>query len=498
MDLTSIIGRSTFAACRIVCVMWALVLLALTMSCTPPKPETARSDTRPNIFLLSVDSMRADFLGCYGHPLIKTPHLDKIAKSGITLSRMFCSAPYTVPSLASLLTALYPQQHNARNVLLSGSESGPDGLIPVHAITDLTLNRETMTWASFMKERGYATVAVVGGFTVTRKFSGLDVGFDTYDDVMANLSRTADEVIAGLQKTAFRQTGSPLFCWSHFFDAHFPYSGNSSLPSLYAADVFLEQVPSACQYNQDRLQELIEGSPGLDRINQVIRQYAACLSLVDARIGQLVQQISAVHGTRKNYIIITSDHGEGFTEHCELFDHGVEVFNTTTNVPCLISCLEKVSTLPPVIVPALTRNIDIWPTMDDFLGYALAKDTRAGRSFKPLMSDPTSATGKAFIESKVTSSQPPESRNYALITGEYKFVLKIEGDKQSTQLFELDTDPGEHSDVSSLNAERMLELESLLSQFRQQQQKPDPAKIEQAAQDDDTKDKLRSLGYLGD
>jgi arylsulfatase A-like enzyme/Tfp pilus assembly protein PilF len=253
----------------------------LAPAAVPGQP--ARAATRPDIVLVTLDTTRADALGCYGGAA-RTPVLDALAAGGVRFARALAPAPLTLPAHASLLTGLDPNQHGLRD--------NGGGALP----------RAARSIASALGERGYATVAAVGSRVLDRRF-GLDRGFDVYDDRMVAerlgefgyAERPAAEVVDALARAvAVAAAGRPLFVWAHFYDPHAPYA-----------------------------------APGADER----ARYHAEIEAVDRELGRLLDRLPA---GRPRWVIVVGDHGESFGEHGEQ-EHGYLLHEPTLAVPLIVS-----------------------------------------------------------------------------------------------------------------------------------------------------------------
>ncbi len=185
------------------------VLLVAVSSCQ------ARPRLAQNLVLVTIDTLSADRVGCYGYGKARTPVLDGLAAEGIRFDRAFSPVPLTLPSHASLLTGTYPMFHGVRD------NSG------------FVVAAEQTTLAELLSARGFQTAAFVGGFVLDSKF-GLDQGFQLYDDDMgpdsgrqgdpAYVQRRGDEVVERALEWLARRPAGPFFLWVHLYDPHEPYT----------------------------------------------------------------------------------------------------------------------------------------------------------------------------------------------------------------------------------------------------------------------------------
>ena len=276
---------------------------------TPPADPAPAS----SLLLITIDTLRADRVGAYGHAAARTPVMDAIARQGVRFERAFATAPLTLTSHASLLSGRYPPGHGARN---NGMRMRP---VP--------------TLATQLRARGFATAAFVAAFPLDRRF-GLAEGFDTYSDHLPRGSdgrplderpaeAVADEAIAWMQS----HSAEKLFVWVHFFEPHAPYG---------RADT-RDARPPAARYDDE-------------------------VAIADREAGRVI----AALGPREpsTLIVVAADHGESFGEHGE-FTHGIFVYDTTLRVPLL---MRGPGLAGPAAVPAPVSLVDVAPTALKALG----------------------------------------------------------------------------------------------------------------------------------
>lgn len=274
---------------------------------------TATAATRPNIVLVTIDTLRADHLGCYGSKLGATPTLDALAKESVRFDQAVSPVPLTRPAHTSLLTGLYPNEHGVRDNL-------PARLAP-----------GVPTIATRLRAEGYDTAAFVGSFLLGRG-SGLESGFATFGDgsgasgakdvVGAAAERPAGEVVS----EAISYLGSahsPFFLWVHLYDPHAPYAPPEPFRTKYAADLYTGEI-----------------------------------AYVDAEIGKLLKALPpSDNGTA---VLVTADHGEGLGDHGEA-EHGVLVYEESIHVPLLLRYPGVVA--PDGVVDEPVSLVDVAPTL---------------------------------------------------------------------------------------------------------------------------------------
>src|SRR3954470_20639746 len=188
--------------------VFALASLVLAVGCRAPSSRSSSAD-RPNVLLVTIDTLRADHVGCYGYKDASTPTIDAVATRGVRFETAVAHAPLTGPSHASILTGQIPLGHGFRN------NSG------------FTLSPEVKTAAQHLREAGYRTAAFVSGFPLDRRF-GFDRGFDLYDDHLPKgndrrrtpyverfADTTTDAALRWLATESSTQPASPWFLWVH-------------------------------------------------------------------------------------------------------------------------------------------------------------------------------------------------------------------------------------------------------------------------------------------
>jgi len=298
--------------------------------------ERLFSGQRPqNLVLVTIDTLRADHLGCYGHQRAKTPTIDALARQGIMFRQAFSPIPLTLPSHASIMTGLYP---------------------PVHGLRDngyFVLNDGCKTLAEILKKKGYTTGAVVACFVLNSRF-GLDQGFDFYDDTIIPdpnrrdpfaFERRGDKVVDVAKAWLEKNKGKKFFLWLHFYDAHSPYDPPEPQRSAFSRGA--ATTP----------QDLYDGE----------------IAFTDTCLGQLIEKMDELKLRENTLLVLTADHGEGLSDHGEK-THGVFIYDSTLHIPLIISNpgLRRGEQPEPDF---LVRTIDILPTTLGLLGLARQGET---------------------------------------------------------------------------------------------------------------------------
>lgn len=284
-----------------------------------------------DVVIVTIDTLRPEYLGCYGAGREASPEIDKLARRSLRFEQAIAAAPITLPSHASLMTGRLPPNHGVRN---NGT---------------FRLAQDQRTIAEILRERGYATGAAVGAFVLDSRF-GLDQGFDLYDDKIGARGdgssahyneRPASEVIdaslAWLSAQLDAKPDQPFFLWTHLFDPHFPYQ----------PPVTWRPPPGAARTDAKAL-------------------YRSEIRYTDHALGRLVAFLYERQRLRRTIFILTADHGESLGEHGEDF-HGFFAYDATIKVPLLIHCPEL---LPEgrIVEDPVAGLVDLVPSLLHLLG----------------------------------------------------------------------------------------------------------------------------------
>ena len=404
----------------------------------------------PDVLLLSVDTLRADRLGCYGCPLDTSPNIDRLSRKALLFEDCVCEVPITAPSMGSMLTSLYPRMTGTTRNGLRMPEDVPTVAEQFHAA-------------------GYYTFCVQSNWTLKAKLSGLDRGFADYNDDfhkkrwgIIKPERPADEVTdVALDMLEARPQDRPFFAWIHYTDPHAPYKMHK-------------------EYNPRGKTAWLAG-----RVESTRIKYDSEVAFTDAEIGRLLAALGA-----DTTILFVADHGESLHEH-DYLGHGRRIYQHGIHVPLMIVA----EGVPAGRTTAPVRGIDVAPTLLGLAGLAkvpgmLGLDVlnEAVTADRPRVIEtyggavPKLPGAKALMEDTAPIYQGVLLRDWKYITDGWR-----------TELYRLDEDPLELEDVSGAAPERVAELGALVEQW--------DAATTQAEQgeedlDEDDIEALESLGYL--
>lgn len=393
-------------------------------------------DPNQNVLLVTIDTLRADALGSYGGRAA-TPNFDRLAREGARFDYAHAHAVVTLPSHTSILTGRYPYEHGMRD------NSG------------FRVKDGTITLATRLKARGFATGAFVGGFPVTKRF-GLNPGFDTYDDQVPELltdqahsmpERRADEVVGRATAWVGAQA-SPFFAWVHVFDPHAPYQAPEPYRAQHAA-----------------------------------RPYDGEVAWVDHAFGPLFERLRTL--TRPTLVIVTSDHGEGLGDHGEL-THGMFAYEATLRVPLIVARVEPDGRGAPrgVVVASPARHIDIAPTVLEAVG-AAGDPTLPGSSLVSVIAARSGPDRPSYFEAMTYNLVRGWAPLRGVIVEREKYI-----DLPIREWYDLKADPAEATNAAGLRADRVQVLYNVLKSF-------DLSPPNRPAQETkEVSEALRALGYI--
>jgi arylsulfatase A-like enzyme/tetratricopeptide (TPR) repeat protein len=347
-----------------------------------------KRDDRLNVLLVTLDTTRADRLGCYGYTGGKTPNLDALAAAGVLFRNAYSQVPLTLPSHCSIMTGMTPVSHGVHN-------NGSYVLAP-----------ERTTLAERLKARGFRTAAIVASFSVDSRF-GLDQGFDLYDDSFEaglpfkplNSERRGDTVAALFAAWLDGRADEPFFAWVHFFDPHLPYRP----PAPYDRE--------------------FSSNP-----------YDGEIAFMDEAVGAVVGKLREKNLLGRTLVVLAGDHGEAFGEKVEM-GHGVFLYDGTLKVPLI---LYAPGHLPAGrVVPSRVRLTDIVPTVLDMVNLPVPDEVE-GQSLIPMAGGKKGKDRETYIETFYPRENYGWSELTGFISGDWKYVRA-----PKPELYNLKTDPGE-------------------------------------------------------
>jgi arylsulfatase A-like enzyme/lipoprotein NlpI len=402
----------------------------------------------PNVVVITIDTLRADHLGCYGYKQIRTPNIDALAADGARFERAYTAVPVTLPSHTVMFTGTYP--------MLSG----------MHDFAANKLNPTQPTLASVLKEHGYATAAVIGSAVLDSRF-GLNRGFDFYYDHFdfnrlqeSNLEEmerpgnlVADVTLDWLSKNYSKK----FFLWMHLYDPHYPYRP----PAPYG--------------------EEYKDSP-----------YDGEIAFADAQVGRLIRFLKSKGLYANTLIVLSGDHGEGLGEHGEK-THGFFIYNATLHVPLIIHLPSghAPGAASRRVVPDLVSLADLMPTVLQTLKVNVPSQVQ-GHNLLLLMKkvEPVEARS-LYAETFLPRLHFNWSELRGAETANYHFI-----DAPKPELYDLVKDPGEtqnlYPEKKAVAEEMRARLAAMIRQYSAGQELAEKTGLDPALME-----RLKSLGYAG-
>jgi arylsulfatase A-like enzyme/Flp pilus assembly protein TadD len=397
-----------------------------------------------SVLLISIDTLRADRLGSYGHRAAQTPVLDALAARGLRFEQASTVAPLTLPAHASLLTGTFPIFHGVRD---NGS---------------FYLDEARTTMAEVFAGRGYRTGGFVGAFVLDRRW-GIAQGFDRYFDdfdlskfeMAAGLEaaqRPGHEVVDRTLAWLADDRDRPFFAWVHLYDPHSPYAPPEPYRSRFPATA--------------------EGA------------YDAEIAATDVQVGRLLADLDASGRLDRTLVVVVGDHGEMLGEHGEQ-QHGFFIYDAAVRIPLLMAG----PGIPAGVVSDQVRIVDVMPTILELAGADRPAEVQ-GASLVPLARrEPLDLV--ALVETWYPRYHYGWSELTSVRDGRYKFIAA-----PRRELYDVQADPRELNDIAASNARVADAMERALGELSARMAagaSPPQAR----AVDPEVEQRLRALGYVG-
>ncbi len=423
-----------------------------------------RSASARRVLLISIDTLRADHLGCYGYPRATSPLLDAIAAEGVLFEDVFSPSPWTLPAHGSLLTGLYPSRHGLKS---------HDDYLP----------SRIATLASVLSRQGYRTAAVVNSHNLSPRY-GLDRGFQEFRYLEESVDRVeptteiVDQAIGWIRAWGER----PFFLFVHSYDVHSDYRSRAAFEAQFAGPYQGVVDGSTAQLISAR-----EGKLTLETKDaaHLVDLYDAGIRQMDEELGRLISFLREERRLEDTLLVITSDHGEEFLERGGVL-HGRTQFQEVVRVPLIL----RGPGLPRgQRIESTVSLLDVMPTVLALAGIGQLAPVD-GVDLGPLWrKGGVIASRYLFGEADHNNLEPDVTR----AARRENFKLHFNRLTRKHQLYDLALDPGEHADVASRHpgvAEQMLGEILRFMEIRAEKERPrqklTPEQIE----------RLKSLGYI--
>lgn len=426
----------------------------------------------PNVILLTLDTVRADHLGCYGRRSARTPNLDWLASEGTLFERCFSQSNITLPSHLAILSSRYPSQHTRENS-------------PISLAPSLTM------LANLLRGRGFDTASVISAEILNPSWCrGIERGFDSYRSVNG-IRRLGSHTLSLLRDWLDSRAPGPFFSWVHLFDAHAPYIP----PKPYYGANFprggdprtldeLALPPELDHYRRwlDPLQDL----------RLPISQYDAAISYLDDVVGALLAELRRRDLLDNTILAVTADHGECLGDRGVYFAH-VGLHDPVTHVPMILFAPGRMKRGKRT--GALAMSVDIVPTLLELLDFPPLPDAQ-GRSLLAAASG--GATREAVFAEHSRDAQlmaRTERYKYIRSTADFTYTQRFSFRTGEEEIYDLEADPGESRNLADREPGVLKDMRELMDRWLADNRRTTAAG--QAAEpDEEVAEKLRSLGYF--
>jgi arylsulfatase len=430
----------------------------------------------PNIVLVTLDTTRADHLGAYGYFRDTSPRIDAFAEQSIVFENAIAPMATTLPTHVSILTATHPLEHG----VLANVMHGGRRFVPAAGLR---------SFATLCREQGYRTAAFVSAVPLKRD-SGVQAGFEVFDepDESAAERSGGQTTDAALRWLAGLQRG-PFLLWVHYYDAHWPFEAPAPFAGRYRTDPSLERYIAERRIAEASDREGV----GREQARPTLNAYDAELRYQDFQVGRLLDALRARPDWDRTAVVLVGDHGEGLSQHGHAA-HG-STWNEQLRSPLLIRApghtprrlAEAISLVDTL--PTLLGLLDA-PALEGFLAQASGRDVLAG-----------GVELDAVLSQDTGRLRTAGAYRLALTSARWKYFQIYDGEKTSEELYDLQADPFELTDVSRGNPETTRRLRAqLFAQLEEQQERAEHlgggAGPQTRATDPAILEQLRALGYL--
>jgi arylsulfatase A-like enzyme len=423
---------------------------------------------RYNTILISIDTLRADHLACYGYDRETAPHIERFAARSVIFDAAYSQSPWTTPSHATLFTSLYP------SVLNIGDWPNPG-----------KINPRAYTIAECLRDFGYDTAGFLEAGMVAGKF-GFAQGFKPYRQGFQHIHESVPVCLDWIRE----ERDKPFFVFLHTYDVH-RYDPPDAFRNEYVPDYegsIEEGIPLARSLQHLQNHEFLGGLDDRDR-EKVVSIYDEGIRYVDHWIGKFLAAVEEMGLLENTVVIITSDHGEEFWEHNHT-GHGYTNFEEMLHVPLIV----RHPDLPAGRRSAMVRLIDVAPTIADMVGAPIRSEWQGRSFFNDLKGAESRGPRYSFAEKGHVNRKSVQDGRWKLIR-----TYRVKKDDQSPfkdRLYDLENDPGEKRDVAELHPEIRAKLTKLLEAWMEANERIKGGyQAIEVEIDPELKKQLEELGY---
>jgi len=444
---------------------------------SPPRTAGTSHKTGGDIILIIIDTLRADHLGCYGYKRPITPNIDALAGDGIRFATCISQAPWTIPSIMSIMTSMYPSVNGVKDV--------KSRLDPMRS-----------TLAEAMKEGGYRTAGLVSHTFVDRRFGFAD-GFERYDDkgaihkgagVTTNL---ATSMIDDLR-------GDDFFFFVHYFDPHFPYDPPAPYDTLFTT---AGREKKTITWKDMKQYAHINNPLPPRELERLIGLYDGEINYTDAMVGKFIGHLKKIGIYDRSTILLTADHGEEFKDHGSM-GHTRTLYDELIHVPLIIKLphSEKAGT----VIRDQVRSLDIAPTLLHLAGADIPGE------FQGVDLSPFWTKGDYHVCLPAHSETSRHAILRSIRAGNYKYIEVVRPSFYHTvkgksprihETYDLGRDSEEKNDLEEDEAAPQASLRKSLFQWISSSEiehefLPKAGGTEEVTYDKETLERLKALGYV--
>lgn len=437
------------------------------------KPGNKTAKNLPNIVVITLDTLRADRLGTYGYFRDTSPSLDQFARESVVFDRCLAPMATTLPSHTTLFTGTYPIEHG----ILANVQ---------HGGYRFKTSSRLRSFAEMARDAGYQTAGFISAAPL-KIGTGIEAGFQTYDQPNANKERSAGATTQAALKWLTQRDNGPYFLWVHYFDPHEPYAAPPPFDSMFKADDQLEEYLSKRRFFEQAPRptgRLVQAKPANDAYDGEVRY-------MDEQVGRLLDHLRNLDRWTETIVVILGDHGEGLCQHNEA-GHGY-IYDEQLHVPLMM----RIPNHQPRRIAIVMSIADVLPTL---LGMTpelpFPEFTAQASGANVLASDYTARP--VFAQNSVRNRSDHQQPTYAMTEDDWKFVYQVGG---QSALYHLKNDPFELENVYDRFSEiaesrkqqilaRIAEYQDRAMQFKEgENQTPEPL-------DPRLVEELRGLGYV--
>jgi len=489
--------------------------------------SSLQDSSRPNVILITMDTVRADHLSVYGYERETSPNLKKLAEDSSLYLNAISTSDITLPSHASIFTGLYPTSHGAHHIFNTPSDDDLASGFADWPRSPPPLDDKFDTIAEILSEKGYSTMAVVANPGYLHDYYNLDQGFDFYDyrspvvflrtivgrvrpfylrqtihDAIAwmipaserdNTYRRADEI----NKVAFslidkaKKDNNSFFLFVNYMDAHTEYAPPAPYDRLFPGK---DETFTMSHFRDLEHQVLrLERDITVKERQHILSQYDGGIAYEDFHIGKILTRLKEAGLYENSLIIVTADHGEAFGERNHI-EHGTSVYHDQVNVPLII---KYPGSNRKTVIEQYVSGVDIMPTVLDTLEYEIPEVVQGISLLKPEGFNNRTVISESFPDRiKLRLHKRFHRIERAIFYNSMKFISSTSG---KSELYDLSKDPRESTSIDMAHNAVADNLESKLSQWLVAVKGKNTSKLISVARnqpDKDTLNRLKALGYV--